>query len=163
MLPAATRYSGRPTAPGTPGPMARATRQAFRAEWLAGSLEDVAEAELVFFDPDNGIEASSVPRDTPKAGKYVYWDELQRFWERGQSLVIYHHANRTRPVAAQAAHLQARFAERFGDGLHLESLLFRRGSCRFFFVAAQKRHAAQIENAVSRFLSGPWCDHAART
>jgi hypothetical protein len=44
------------------------------------------------------IEVKSVPKTAPNAGKYVYWDELRAFWDAGQSLVIYHHLNRTMSV-----------------------------------------------------------------
>lgn len=44
------------------------------------------------------IEVKSVPKTAPKAGKYVYWDELRAFWDAGQSLVFYHHLNRTMSV-----------------------------------------------------------------
>ncbi len=41
------------------------------------------QCNLVFFDPDNGIEVSSC--------KYVYWDELQLTYEAGKSLLVYQH------------------------------------------------------------------------
>lgn len=49
------------------------------------------EAELVFFDPDNGIEVSSVGKGRKNSSKFVYFDELDAAYERGKSLLVYQH------------------------------------------------------------------------
>lgn len=47
--------------------------------------------DLVFFDPDNGIEIKSIPRGRKSSSKYVYWDEVKASYEAGHSLMIYQH------------------------------------------------------------------------
>ena len=47
--------------------------------------------DLVFLDPDNGIEISSKSVGTKGSGKFVLWRELERFFEAGTSLLIYQH------------------------------------------------------------------------
>jgi len=47
--------------------------------------------DLVFFDPDNGLEIKSVPRGRKGSSKYVYWDEVRASYEAGHSLMIYQH------------------------------------------------------------------------
>ncbi len=49
------------------------------------------ECELVFFDPDNGLEVSSVGKGRKGSCKYVYWDELQQAYGTGKSLLVYQH------------------------------------------------------------------------
>src|ERR1019366_7851642 len=56
----------------------------------AFDLLNPAAAELVFFDPDNGIDLNA-----GSSAKYVYLSELKRYWSRGQSVLIYHHLSRT--------------------------------------------------------------------
>jgi hypothetical protein len=48
-------------------------------------------AELVFFDPDNGLEVKSVPRGKKKSSKYIYWSEVEASYKSGHSLLIYQH------------------------------------------------------------------------
>lgn len=48
-------------------------------------------SELIFFDPDNGIEVKSVARGKPGSSKYVYWKELENFYQLDKSLLIYQH------------------------------------------------------------------------
>ena len=128
-------------------------REAYRAGWLERALEATAGCAAVFFDPDNGLEAQSVPLRATKAGKYVFWHELNAFWQRGQSLVVYHHTNRTASVEAQVRRLRAEFAGRYPSNASLHCLVFRRGSCRLFWIVAQPEHAAAVGGAVDGLLA----------
>ena len=49
------------------------------------------DVDLVFFDPDNGLDVPSVPTGRKKSSKYLYLDEVRAFRERGQSVLIYQH------------------------------------------------------------------------
>ena len=58
-------------------PATRGDRLLYRSRWAESCLNLTAAAELIFFDPDNGIEVSSVPKHSAKGGKYIYWDEAR--------------------------------------------------------------------------------------
>jgi len=47
--------------------------------------------DLIFFDPDNGLEVKSVPRGKRNSSKYIYWDEVKTSYESGHSILIYQH------------------------------------------------------------------------
>lgn len=55
----------------------RTSRALRRREWLEAGLRAVAHADLVFADPDNGLEIPSVDRLRPRGRKYVYYDDLR--------------------------------------------------------------------------------------
>jgi hypothetical protein len=132
-----------------------------RAAWLQKAQTATTNCDLIFFDPDNGIETASVARHSPKGGKYVFWDELIPFWERGQSLVIYHHLNRTASVAKQTEVLQAKFASTFADAGLVRHFLFRRGSCRHFWLVSQKNHVPHCKSAIDRIAQSEWREYLA--
>ncbi len=136
-----------------------AVRTELRARWVQGALNCVSECDLVFFDPDNGLQTPSVPIGAPKSGKYVFWHELDQFWRRGQSLVVYHHTNRTMPVKHQTLALEERFASAFPDAGYLKWLLFRRGSCRHFWIVGQQKHKEQLSAGVDQMLASGWDSH----
>ncbi|MFC1600834.1 TIGR04076 family protein [Candidatus Sumerlaeota bacterium] len=48
-------------------------------------------SELVFFDPDNGLEVKSTPKGRKGSERYLYWDELNAANSRGYSVLIYQH------------------------------------------------------------------------
>ncbi len=55
-------------------------------------LWETAEAcDLVFFDPDNGMEIKSKPKGRKGSSKYLYWDELVEAYSRGYSVLVYQH------------------------------------------------------------------------
>ncbi len=159
ILPSDTIYFGRLISDPQGEVVNKRRRAAARMRWLGLAMQSSAPAELIFMDPDNGIETISVQRHSPKSGKYVYWDELSPFWERGQSLLIYHHLNRTASVSRQSEMLKARFEERFpGAGL-LTYFLFRKGSCRHFWLLAQEHHAARFRRAIEFLLQSDWREY----
>jgi hypothetical protein len=60
--------------------------------------------DLIFFDPDNGLEVSSVQRGGRNSSKYLYWDELAIALNENRSICAYQHFPR-RPRAAFVASL----------------------------------------------------------
>jgi hypothetical protein len=69
-----------------------------RLIWLEKLKEAARPADLVFFDPDNGIEVLSAPMTRVKSIKYVYWNEIEEIWRRGKSVLIYQHFPRRKRV-----------------------------------------------------------------
>lgn len=51
----------------------------------------LADTDLVFFDPDNGIEVASVRPGRKNSSKYVYLDEIAAFYASGKSVLVYQH------------------------------------------------------------------------
>lgn len=54
-------------------------------------LEFAKSADLVFFDPDNGLEVNSIPRGKRNSSKYLYWSEVKASYKAGHSILIYQH------------------------------------------------------------------------
>jgi hypothetical protein len=105
------------------------------------------------------LEVASVPKNHPKAGKYIYWDELIPFWERGNSLLIYHHLNRTVSAARQVETLGTRFAREL-ENANIVPLVFRRGSSRVFWLIHRgDDRGRQLERGAADLLSGAWSRH----
>ncbi len=139
--------------------LSRNDRMQHRKEWLDHCLRITEKCDLVFFDPDNGVEIGSVPKHHPNAGKFIYWDELMPFWRREQTLLVYHHLNRTKPVARQVADLHDRFQTELNGALALP-LVFRRGSCRVFWLVYRKSAVgSEMERRARDFLASGWSRH----
>jgi hypothetical protein len=159
LLPSSTTFFDFPSARPDGHQLNRAAREAHRATWLTRALAATRACDVVFFDPDNGIEVSSVKMYAQKAGKYVFWNELSPFWDRGQSLIIYHHLNRTASVARQTEILQEKFAVKFADAGLVRYFLFRRGSCRHFWLIAQKEHALHCQSVIDQITQSEWREY----
>jgi hypothetical protein len=65
-----------------------------REDWFTRFWDHAGNADLVFFDPDNGLEVGSVPRGRRNSSKYIYWAEVEEAARRGHSILIYQHFRR---------------------------------------------------------------------
>ena len=130
-----------------------------RDAWLRQALETTAGKDIVFLDPDNGIECPSVGRHAIKGPKYAFWHEIDAFVSRGQSVIVYHHLNRSGRAAFQVGRLADEFRRRMPEGMDVTAVLFRRGTCRAYFVAAAPSHREVIRSRVQGMLTGPWSRH----
>ena len=136
-----------------------ARRVAYRRIWRERALLATRSADMVFFDPDNGIEAASIPAGHPRAGKYVFWDDLLPFWKSGPVTNCLSSPSRTASAARQTETLRTQFFERLGPIAFLTPLLFRRGSCRHLWIVGQAQHSLRLDQLSSQFLANGWDRH----
>jgi len=62
-----------------------------RSGYLLRFLEFARNSDLVFFDPDNGMEVRSVSLGRRNSSKYLYFSEVQKAFSMGHSLLVYQH------------------------------------------------------------------------
>lgn len=74
----------------------------FHSELVPRAIEDrrahfgrtlaiAAGSDLIFFDPDNGLEVGSCPPGRRGSEKYLLWEELVAAYRAGKSVLIYQH------------------------------------------------------------------------
>ncbi len=61
-----------------------------RQVYMERAATELQDAELVFFDPDNGLE-TKLPKGRKNSNKYVYFDEVAAFYSAGKSILVYQH------------------------------------------------------------------------
>lgn len=62
-----------------------------RNVWHERGLEKTSGAQVVFLDPDNGLETERMHQCGTASEKHVAWQELKDYYERGQSVILYQH------------------------------------------------------------------------
>ena len=129
-----------------------------RSEWLDCALRVTAQADIVFLDPDNGIECQSVSKTAKKGPKYAFWDEIEAFAARKQTVVVYHHLGRSCTSAEQVKKIRQQFEKRLQDFTILH-VVFRRGTQRAYFIAATVDHRNVLTSRLSHMLTTPWNNH----
>lgn len=134
-----------------------AHRAAHRAEWADRAQAAMVDCTIVFVDPDNGVRrrdhtTASSPR---AANKHAYYDELWPFVERGQSVIVYQHADRTAKVAEQAARRMADAADELGIE-PLAAVRASRGSTRLFLVLPAAEHREHLASRLHELTASPW-------
>jgi len=62
-----------------------------REDYFKRVYESVEKNDIIFFDPDNGLEVKSHKKGNKNSSKYVYWDEVKEVYRRKKNLLIYQH------------------------------------------------------------------------
>jgi hypothetical protein len=104
-----------------------------------------AGCDLVFFDPDNGLEVRSKPRGGGGSHKYLYWDEAVSLFSAGHSVLIYQHFPREKRLVF-VERISAQLAERTCAAAVFS---FRTPNV-VFLLAAQARHAGVFRNRLPK-------------
>jgi hypothetical protein len=133
-----------------------------REAWLNDALRVASRADLVFLDPDNGIECDSVDMHSRVGVKYAYYDDIRRMCGPTTSLVIYHHLSRQGTAADQISRRSRKLADLVPEGHRVIPLRFRRGSSRVFFLVVAPRHRAHFQGRLDALLSSAWAAHFER-
>jgi len=85
-----------------------------------------------------------------------YLDELAAFAKRGQSLIVYHHADRSATVDQQARDRLADVAREVSVE-PVAAVRASRGTTRLFLVAAATPpHAGYLATRLTALQAGPW-------
>jgi hypothetical protein len=134
-------------------------RLAAREEWIKDALFSTKSADLVFMDPDNGLECASVSRTSAKGPKYAYWDDIDAFVNRGQSVLVYHHLNRSKPHGEQIAEKIDFICRRYREEIGTCALTFKKGTARAYFLIALPRHKDLLFSRMMKISNGGWGHH----
>lgn len=111
-----------------------------RVAWASQSLDTLNGCDLVFLDPDNGLEIKSKKIGTKNSRKFALWDEVRAYWEQGSSLLIYQHWIRMERSAffnQQATHLKELLGVDQVIGINTAHVLF--------LLVPQSQHLKQLE------------------
>lgn len=108
-----------------------------RCEFFEKFMACADGADLVFFDPDTGIE----PR-VAKGSEYVHWHELDRAFRQGHSLLVYQHFGRESHEP-----FVKRLAKELGRLRNASKVFAFYDSAVVFFLVAQPEHLDRLERA----------------
>lgn len=114
-----------------------------RVAWFKKMLDELGGVDLLFFDPDNGIEVPSKRMGQKNSSKYVYWQELKMAWKHASSLLVFQHF----PRLKRETYIPARAAE-MRSCLPGASVIPIRSSNVMFFLAHRLPNTDRILRAV---------------
>ncbi len=115
-----------------------------RFYWHDKSLQQFESCDIIFYDPDNGIERKSYGKLHSKAIKYTYFDEIRDAYQHGKSIVIYQHNNMNKKVVEQ---IKERI-EQLNTCLKINEsniITVVKGVFRFYIIIKQQKHKNSID------------------
>lgn len=136
----------------------RRKREMKRDQWFENSLSTLSDCDLVFCDPDNGIETKSLSKAGKNSVKYVYTDEISKMVENGFSLAIYNHRDRS-PDSVYKSRIREIY-QCVSHRTKMRVLRFNRYSVRDYIILMQVEHSEVIEQHLDSFLGcSAWGKH----
>jgi hypothetical protein len=108
------------------------------------------DADLIFFDPDNGLNVKSVKYGNRRSSKYLYRHEVEQFFKLGNSLLIYQHfphVKREPFIAGLAGELMSLVSTTVVMTFQTSNVVF--------FLLSQPRHREHLDSTIAQ-LTGSW-------
>ena len=124
-----------------------------REMYIQQMLDAFRETDLIFLDPDNGLEVKSVKKGNKNSNKFVYWDELETIANHVPSILLYQHFRRVQRdifIETISKDLLSRLS---AQGV----MYFRTAHVVFFLVTKSPEIVRQFE-ALSENMSAQWGD-----
>lgn len=117
-----------------------------RSAWHQEALQKTSGAEIVFLDPDNGLETFKMAQRRKATEKHVAWSEAKDYYDRGQSVILYQHRpQRTRKEVCIQRVMEFQNTYLWADQTLL--LEYPRYTNRYYFLFAHKSHLPFLEQA----------------
>jgi hypothetical protein len=123
-----------------------------RHRYFQGMRQMAAGSDLIFFDPDNGIEVQSVPYGRKNSSKYAYWDELSHTFAAGHSILVYQHFKRVERSA-----FRAQLAAQFYDQLGVSEIVSFSSAHVLFLLIPREEHRGYLTERCAE-ISEHWGD-----
>jgi len=134
------------------------TRLFKRQEWLKNAANKIKTCNVIFLDPDNGLEIKSCEKMSQiKSGKYVYYSEVTELFEGKDVCVIYHHLNMNNPHKEQIEFQVKELRKRINPSGGIFALRFRPYSPRVYFIISKKVVEKKLKDKIQQFINGPCC------
>ena len=122
-----------------------------RFGWHQEALHQTFGTDVVFLDPDNGLETQKMFCSNGASEKHVKWTELRDYYVRGQSVILYQHRpqmTKKEECVESVLHFQREVL--CADGVML--LEFPKYTNRFYFIFYHREHEPMLKAVCDRMV-----------
>jgi hypothetical protein len=126
------------------------TSSLLRVEWHSSAMSALDEPELIFCDPDNGLEVASMTNRTKP--KYALYNEIADYHHRGQAVVCIQFARQCDPVA-RAIDVRSKLLHVCGTESHLPIIRGRTAPNILFISVAPDDMLGNFSEALQDFVT----------
>lgn len=126
-----------------------------REVWFKNSLSTLNGYNLIFVDPDNGLQTKSCAPYGKKGSKYVLTEEVRRYYvEQRKTVILYNH--RCRMLFPMYAEKFNTLGKRLGVTTPMPILSFSKYGIRDYAFVIRPEHEECIVQAIAAFMASPW-------
>lgn len=129
-------------------------RIAAREKWHKDSISQLNKADIIFFDPDNGIHLDTSIKSRAKSVKYIFQNEIESYFKLGKTVVVYNHRDRSKKQKYGEKILSAtEFVQPPNDVMILR---FKRYSVRDYIFLIQDHDQELINHTFNSLTKAPF-------
>lgn len=133
-------------------------RSELRKNWHKRALEKLRSSDIVFLDPDNGLQVKSTSLTAEKGNKYIGHNELEDYFSLGLSILFYNHRER-KPEEEYLNKFKILKENNIFKNSTIMGLKFKRGTIRDYIFILQPQHICLVKDSCNSFLDTKWKDH----
>lgn len=117
-----------------------------RKAWHEKAKKKLCRKDIVFLDPDNGIETPAMMSKKP-GPKYVGWAEITDYYRQKQSIIIYQHFQRKNDnnFIEGILNLQSEFVNSYSTRI----VKYSSWGIRYYIFLLHKKHCRSVKTALS--------------
>lgn len=130
-------------------------KKQFRDMWHKKAIELLKFRDVIFLDPDNGLEVKSYKPHSKKGNKYTTYKEAAAYFKSGSSVIVYNHRDHTPEHNYLERFTRFRDSEYTPDAELFYVRAFRY-SIRDYIFIAQKQHAYKLKKVIDEMLETGW-------
>ena len=119
-----------------------------RNKYFEQAVPKFKSCNLIFYDPDNGVEIKSVAKGKRNSAKYIYWDEVCQTFGNGHSLLVYQHF----PHVERKTFIEERMRE-YKVRLNAVEVYCFQTTRVAYFLAIQEKHKELINSKLELVLT----------
>lgn len=124
-----------------------------RKNYFRQFLAQINDSDLVFFDPDIGIERKEPKKGRKSSSKYVYWDELGKSYAENRAMIIFQYFSHFVPLNEET--LIKRAAE-ITSHLHAPEVIVFDTADRVAFFLVPRRDNIQELAQLGKKIAEQW-------
>jgi hypothetical protein len=134
-------------------------REARRKDWLKRANQNVLKCNVLFLDPDNGLQIASCNKiNQMKSGKFAYYSEIELLTRGKDVCVIYHHLNRHKIYGTHKDQIESKVGElreRIRPSGKVFALRYWPYSPRAYFILTNSLEENSTRTKIHDFLKSP--------
>lgn len=137
-------------------------RLALRETWYEKQLDVLQDVDVVFYDPDNGFEVSSVSPTSKYGGKYVLYSEVKTQFNQGKSIIVYHHGPLWFKAGEMEKHidnLKEKIISNIDTKAAVSCLRWKTIAKRFYFWIMREEHKKAMSECLDTLTHENWGKH----
>ena len=119
-----------------------------RKQYFSDMYKLFQDVDLIFFDPDNGLEVKSKQFGKKDSSKFLYWREVVDSYNAGRSILLYQHF-----IREERNKFIARLVADIRDKTGCENITYFKTSNVVFFLIAQDKHSQYFLNKAKEIAS----------